>query len=48
MLYAGAFDAEWEGREFATYKLVRTPNGPLWAGFRRLFDATVEDSTRIS
>ncbi|MFF0295535.1 helix-turn-helix domain-containing protein [Kitasatospora sp. NPDC004615] len=47
VLYVGAFDAEWEGHESATYKLVRTPNGPLWAGFRRLFDAMVEDSTRI-
>ncbi|RPE27267.1 hypothetical protein EDD38_7412 [Kitasatospora cineracea] len=47
VLYVGAFDAGWEGHESATYKLVRTPSGPLWAGFRRLFDAMVEDSIRI-
>lgn len=47
VLYVGAFDAEWEGHESATYKLVRTPGGPLWAGLARLFDAMVEDSTRI-
>lgn len=47
VMYVGAFDAEWEGHESATYKLVRTPGGPLWAGLARLFDAMVEDSTRI-
>ncbi|QKW24163.1 helix-turn-helix domain-containing protein [Kitasatospora sp. NA04385] len=47
VLYVGAFDVGREGHESATYKLVRTPGGPLWAGFRRLFDALVEDSTRI-
>ncbi|MGH3327083.1 MAG: hypothetical protein ACRDPT_04665 [Streptomycetales bacterium] len=40
------FDAGWEGHESATYKVMETPYGPLFRGFRRMFDAIVEESER--
>jgi transcriptional regulator with XRE-family HTH domain len=46
-LYVSAFDADWEGHESATYKVLATPAGPLYRGFRRLFDAMVEDGQRV-
>ncbi|MFF7634716.1 helix-turn-helix domain-containing protein [Kitasatospora sp. NPDC008050] len=46
-LYVGAFTGTWEGHESATYKLVRTPHGPLYHGFLRLFDSMIDHAQRI-
>lgn len=46
-LYVGSFSATWEGHESATYKLVGTPYGPLYDGFRRLFDSMLTDAHRV-
>jgi transcriptional regulator with XRE-family HTH domain len=43
-MYVSAFDARWEGHESATYKLMETPCGPLYRGFRRMFDALIGDA----
>ncbi|MEV0115107.1 helix-turn-helix domain-containing protein [Streptomyces sp. NPDC050844] len=45
-LFVSAFDAGWEGHESATYKIMETPQGPLYRGFRRMFAAMVETGTR--
>ncbi|MGW0368579.1 helix-turn-helix domain-containing protein [Streptomyces coeruleorubidus] len=45
-LFIGAFDAGWEGHESATYKVMETPHGPLFRGFRRMFEAVVEGAQR--
>lgn len=44
--YVSAFDVGWEGHESATYKVMETPYGPLYRGFRRMFDALVGDAVR--
>ncbi|MFI0261520.1 hypothetical protein ACH4OW_21080 [Streptomyces sp. NPDC017056] len=41
-----AFDVGWEGHESATYKVLETPHGPLFRGFRRMLDAIVADGER--
>lgn len=46
-LYVSAFDAEWEGHQSATYKILMTPSGPLYRAHRRQFDAMVEDGQRV-
>ncbi|MET3987214.1 XRE family transcriptional regulator [Streptomyces sp. PvR034] len=46
MLFVGAFDAGWEGHESATYKVMETPHGPLFRGFRRMFEAVVKGAER--
>ncbi|GAA4981098.1 helix-turn-helix transcriptional regulator [Kitasatospora paranensis] len=46
-LYVSAFDAGWEGHESATYKVLATPHGPLYRGWRRGFDAMVDDAERV-
>lgn len=46
-LYVSSFDVAWEGHESASYKILRTPGGPLYAGFRRMFDAMVEAGRRV-
>ena len=46
-LYVSAFDTDWEGHESATYKVLATPHGPLYRGFRRMFDAMVEEGERV-
>lgn len=46
-LFVSAFDAGWEGHESATYKVMATPHGPLYRGFRRMFDALLADAERI-
>ncbi len=46
-LYVSAFDTDWEGHESATYKVLATPYGPLYRGWRRLFDAMVNDADRV-
>ncbi|MEU9250967.1 helix-turn-helix transcriptional regulator [Streptomyces sp. NPDC048270] len=45
-MFVGAFDAGWEGHEPATYKVMETPHGPLFRGFRRMFEAIVRDAAR--
>ncbi|MES5823546.1 helix-turn-helix transcriptional regulator [Streptomyces sp. RG80] len=45
-LFAGAFDAGWEGHESATYKIMETPHGPLFRGFRRMFEAVITGAQR--
>ncbi|MFF7888606.1 helix-turn-helix domain-containing protein [Streptomyces sp. NPDC020794] len=45
-LFVSAFDAGWEGHESATYKVMETPHGPLFRGFRRMFDAIVDGAQR--
>jgi hypothetical protein len=46
-LYVGSFSTSWEGHESATYKLAITSDGPLYDGFRRLFDAMLADARRV-
>lgn len=46
-LYVSAFDAGWEGHESPTYKVLATPHGPLYRGWRRGFDALIEDAERV-
>ncbi|MEU8567651.1 helix-turn-helix transcriptional regulator [Streptomyces pathocidini] len=45
-MFVGAFDAGWEGHESATYKVMETPHGPLYRGFRRMFEALVREAER--
>jgi transcriptional regulator with XRE-family HTH domain len=45
-MFVGAFDAGWEGHESATYKVMETPHGPLYRGFRRMFDAILDGAER--
>ncbi|WP_406459493.1 helix-turn-helix domain-containing protein [Streptomyces sp. NBC_01622] len=45
-LFVGAFDAGWEGHESATYKVMETPHGPLFRGFRRMFEAVIDGAER--
>ncbi|MEU2739949.1 helix-turn-helix domain-containing protein [Streptomyces sp. NPDC007095] len=45
-MFVSAFDAGWEGHESATYKVMETPHGPLFRGFRRMFDAIVDGAER--
>ncbi|MFE4356686.1 helix-turn-helix domain-containing protein [Kitasatospora sp. NPDC056800] len=46
-LFVGAFDADWEGHESATYKVLPTPHGPLYRGWCRQFDAMVDSAERV-
>lgn len=41
-----AFDVGWEGHESAAYKVMETPHGPLYRGFRRMFDALITEGER--
>lgn len=45
-MFVGAFDSGWEGHESATYKVMATPHGPLYRGFRRMFEAVVDGAER--
>lgn len=45
-MFVGAFDAGWEGHESAMYKVMATPHGPLFRGFRRMFEAVVNGAQR--
>ncbi|MFI9005113.1 helix-turn-helix domain-containing protein [Streptomyces sp. NPDC053541] len=45
-MFLGAFDAGWEGHESATYKVMETPHGPLFRGFRRMFEALLDGAER--
>lgn len=46
-LFVGSFDTDWEGHESATYKVLPTPHGPLYRGWRRQFDVMVENAERV-
>lgn len=46
-MYVSVFDAGWEGHESAAYKVMETPHGPLYRGFRRMFDALVAEGERV-
>ncbi|MFJ8695575.1 helix-turn-helix domain-containing protein [Streptomyces roseolilacinus] len=45
-MFVGAFDVGWEGHESATYKIMETSQGPLFRGFRRMFEAIVNEAER--
>lgn len=45
-MFVGAFDAGWEGHESALYKVMETPHGPLFRGFRRMFEAVIDGAQR--
>lgn len=45
-MFVGAFDAGWEGHESALYKVMATPHGPLFRGFRRMFEAVIAGAER--
>lgn len=45
-MFVGAFDAGWEGHESAMYKVMETPHGPLYRGFRRMFEAVIDGAQR--
>ena len=45
-LFVSAFDAGWEGHESATYKVMETSHGPLFRGFRRMFEAITDGAQR--
>ncbi|MFJ2953736.1 helix-turn-helix domain-containing protein [Streptomyces sp. NPDC087270] len=45
-MYVSAFTAGWEGHESAVYKVMHTPSGPLYGGFRRMLDALAADAER--
>ncbi|WP_254648914.1 helix-turn-helix transcriptional regulator [Streptomyces sp. GbtcB7] len=45
-MFVSAFDAGWEGHESATYKVIETRHGPLFRGFRRMFDAVIDGAQR--
>ncbi|MFE9018968.1 helix-turn-helix domain-containing protein [Streptomyces sp. NPDC007808] len=45
-MFVGAFDAGWEGHESAMYKVMETPHGPLYRGFRRMFEAVIDGAVR--
>ncbi|MFJ2878818.1 helix-turn-helix domain-containing protein [Streptomyces sp. NPDC086796] len=41
-MFVGTFDRGWEGHESAMYKLMETPHGPLFGGFRRMFEVLLD------
>ena len=45
-MFVGAFDAGWEGHESACYKVMETPHGPLYRGFRRMVEAIIDGAER--
>ncbi|MFI9763998.1 helix-turn-helix domain-containing protein [Streptomyces sp. NPDC051963] len=45
-MFVSAFDAGWEGHESATYKIMETPHGPFFRGFRRMFEAIIDGAQR--
>ncbi|WP_030245913.1 helix-turn-helix domain-containing protein [Streptomyces sp. NRRL S-350] len=46
-LYVGVFDTDWEGHESATYKVLPTPSGPLYRGWRRQFEVLLDGARRV-
>ncbi|MGW5674741.1 helix-turn-helix domain-containing protein [Streptomyces sp. NPDC003860] len=47
-MFVGAFDAGWEGHESATYKIMETPHGPLFRGFKRMVEAMADGAQRTA
>lgn len=45
-IFVSAFDVGWEGHESAAYKVMETPNGPLYRGFQRMFESMIEAGVR--
>jgi transcriptional regulator with XRE-family HTH domain len=45
-MFVSVFDAGWEGHESAAYKVMETPHGPLYRGFRRMFEAILDGGER--
>jgi transcriptional regulator with XRE-family HTH domain len=45
-MYLSAFTTGWEGHESAVYKVMHTPAGPLFGGFRRMLDSLVAEAER--
>ncbi|EGX55321.1 helix-turn-helix domain-containing protein [Streptomyces zinciresistens K42] len=45
-MFVSVFDAGWEGHESALYKVMETPHGPLYRGFRRMFEAIIGGAER--
>ncbi|MCX4663972.1 helix-turn-helix domain-containing protein [Streptomyces uncialis] len=45
-MFVSVFDSGWEGHESAMYKVVETPHGPLFRGFRRTFEVIIEGAER--
>ncbi|MGY0058273.1 helix-turn-helix domain-containing protein [Streptomyces sp. LZ34] len=46
-MFVSTFDADWEGHESATYKVMEAPQGPLYRGFQRTFEAMLKEGNRI-
>ncbi|MCX3061345.1 hypothetical protein [Streptomyces beihaiensis] len=46
-MFVGAFDAGREGHESALYKVMETPHGPLFRGFRRMFQTVIDGAERV-
>ncbi|MFJ8746838.1 XRE family transcriptional regulator [Embleya sp. NPDC127516] len=47
VVYVSAFDSGWEGHESALYKVMETPYGPLYRGFRRMFDGLMDEGALL-
>ncbi|MFJ4907736.1 helix-turn-helix domain-containing protein [Streptomyces sp. NPDC093249] len=45
-MFVSTFDVGWEGHESAMYKVMETPHGPLYRGFRRMFEALLDGAER--
>ncbi|WP_311730387.1 XRE family transcriptional regulator [Streptomyces lonegramiae] len=46
-MFVSTFDADWEGHESATYKVMEAPQGPLYRGFQRMFEAMLKEGSRV-
>lgn len=46
-MFVSTFDADWEGHESATYKVMEAPQGPLYRGFQRMFEAMIKEGRRV-
>ncbi|MFE7559679.1 helix-turn-helix domain-containing protein [Kitasatospora sp. NPDC057500] len=47
VVYVSAFDRDWEGHQSATYKVLATPYGPLYRGWRRQYEAMVAEAEQV-
>jgi transcriptional regulator with XRE-family HTH domain len=46
-LYVSVFTETWEGHESGIYRLASTERGPLYHGFRRMFEVMLRGSERV-
>ena len=46
MLLVGNYMTVDKGHESATYKVMETPHGPLYRGFRRMLKAMTDEGER--